>query len=93
MTEIQKLKEAEEYYNLGNTYRTKGDYDRAIEAYKEAIKLDPDDAKAHHVLGVTYHIKEENAHYNYDKAIEAYKEAIKLDPDYVNAHYNLDKLN
>jgi tetratricopeptide (TPR) repeat protein len=50
MTEIQKLKEAEEYYNLGNTYRTKGDYDRAIEAYKEAIKLDPDYVNAHYNL-------------------------------------------
>ena len=93
MTKVQKLKKAEEYCNLGAAYRAKGKYDKAIKVYNQAIKLDPDYAQAYHGLGVTYHIKEENAHYNYDKAIEAYKKAIKLDPNYVKAHYNLEMLN
>ena len=31
--------------NRGNAYATKGDYDRAIQDFDEAIKLDPADAR------------------------------------------------
>jgi tetratricopeptide (TPR) repeat protein len=31
------------YYNRGNAYRAKGEIDRAIADYDEAIRLDPDD--------------------------------------------------
>lgn len=33
---------AEEYYNLGNEFRAKGDYRQALNNYMEAIELDPD---------------------------------------------------
>jgi len=32
---------AEEYYKLGNEYRRKGDFQQAMNAYLEAIALDP----------------------------------------------------
>ena len=55
-----------------------------IEALKQAVKINPDYAKAHYNLGLAYgnlgmH-KEE---------IEAYKQAIRIDPDYAKAHNNL----
>ena len=33
---------AEDYYNLGNEYRKKGDYQNALNNYMEAIELDPE---------------------------------------------------
>ena len=32
---------ADEYYKLGNKYRRKGDWKKAIDNYMEAIALDP----------------------------------------------------
>ena len=68
-----------------------------INACKQAIKTDPDDASAYYDLG--------NAHFNSGKqidltnqpideieakeAIEAYKQAIMINPDFAEAHYSL----
>ena len=45
-------KSADTHYNLGNTYTQLGNYDKAIEAYDEALKQNPDlaDAKANKAL-------------------------------------------
>ena len=39
------------HYNLGIALYAKGDLDGAIAAYREAIRLDPNHAKAHGALG------------------------------------------
>lgn len=66
----------EELFNRGNYYRNKGDYDRAIAAYTEAIRLKPDYAFAFNNRGVSHNKKGE-----YDLAIADYTEAIRLKPD------------
>lgn len=38
---------AEEYYQLGNDLRRRGDYQGATNAYLEAIALDPDSPAVH----------------------------------------------
>lgn len=38
---------ADEYYQLGNEYRRKGDFQHAIDCYLEAIGLDPDSPAVH----------------------------------------------
>ena len=53
----------------------KGEYDKAIADYDEALKLDPKNALAYDSRGVAWYRKGE-----YDKAIADYGEAIKLDP-------------
>ena len=58
----------------------RGDYDRAIADYTEAIRLDPNNDIAYNKRGY--------AHYNkgdYDKAIADFTQAIKLKPN--NAYY------
>jgi Flp pilus assembly protein TadD len=58
--------------------------DKAIAEFEEAIKINPDDAKAHYNLGLTY-----DNQGRLDEAIAEYQEAIRLDPDYARAHNNL----
>jgi tetratricopeptide (TPR) repeat protein len=70
--------------NLGNVYQSQGLYDRAIEQYQAALRLEPDFAEAYYNLGVAYQYQG-----LYDLAIEQYQATLKLRPDYVRAHYNL----
>jgi len=62
-----------------------GRYQDAIEAFKQAIRIKPDDAKATPIILVIAY----NRLGRHQEAIEAYKQAIKVKPDYAEAHYNL----
>ncbi len=53
---------------------------KAIEKYKEVLKLDPNNAEAHKNLGVIY--KQQN---DLDKAVEHYRLAVSLNPRMDNA--------
>jgi tetratricopeptide (TPR) repeat protein len=66
---------AEAFNNRGVGYRLKGDYDRAIADYNQAIKLNAKFASAYNNRGVAYDKKGE-----YDRAILDYDQAIKLRP-------------
>ncbi|MDR0603621.1 MAG: tetratricopeptide repeat protein [Bacteroidales bacterium] len=79
-----KQKQAEEYFNLGNVYYDKGEYDNAIDAYKKTIALKPEDAAAYNNLGNAFDNKGE-----YDNAIDAFKKAIALKPETAETYYNL----
>jgi tetratricopeptide (TPR) repeat protein len=67
----------------GNARLGNRDFDRAIEDYSEAIRLDPNFAVAFNNRGVGYQRKNQ-----YDRAIENYDEAIRLNPQYVLAFIN-----
>jgi tetratricopeptide (TPR) repeat protein len=82
-TDISSLK-AWAYFQIGYCYGELDNYSKAIEAYKQAIRIDPDAADTYYNLGNVYFALD-----NYSKAIEAYKQAIRIDPDYANALYNL----
>jgi lipoprotein NlpI len=70
------------YYNRGNAYQAKGEYDRAIADYAQAIQLDPKDALAYYNnRGLAYRAKGE-----YDRAIADYTQAIQLEPKYALAY-------
>jgi len=77
------LSSASAYNNRGFAWRGKGEYDKAIADYTEAIKLDPGYALAYGNRGFAWNEKGE-----YDKAIVDYTEAIKLDPGYAAAYNN-----
>ncbi len=72
------------HYNLGVVYGESGNLTEAIESYKQAIRIDPDDALAHYNLGVAYGELGRLA-----EAIESYQQAIRIDPDDVDAYINL----
>jgi tetratricopeptide (TPR) repeat protein len=66
---------AEAFNNRGIAYRLKGDLDRAIADYNQAIKLNSKLAAAFGNRGVVYDRKGD-----YDRAIQDYDQAIKLNP-------------
>jgi len=52
-TDISSLK-ARAYFNIGFCYDKLKTYSKAIEAYKQVIRIYPDYAIAHYSLGVAY---------------------------------------
>ncbi len=72
------------WFNLGFAYIESGMYKEAIEAFKKAIKLQPDFARAHLGLGSAY-----QSSGMYREAIEAYQEAIRLEPNLFISHFSL----
>ena len=82
-TDISSLK-AWAYLQIGFCYLYLKNHTKALEAYKQAIHIDPDDARAHNNLGVVYIQLG-----FYKDAIEAFKQAIRIDPNNANAHGGL----
>ena len=66
---------------------------QALEAFQQALKLDPEFAEAHFRLGLTYDAlgQEQEAEGAYKKAVETYKKylAIEANEEDAEAHYNL----
>jgi Flp pilus assembly protein TadD len=64
---------------------------KAVEAFQQAVKLDPDLAEAHFRLALGYEAlgKHEDAETEYKKAVDAYKKHLDSSPDDAEAHYNL----
>ena len=70
--------------NLGNAYLSRGLMDRAIEQYRTALRLEPDNVGANYNLGNAYLSQGLT-----DMAIEQYRIALRLKPEYAEAHNNL----
>jgi tetratricopeptide (TPR) repeat protein len=71
------------YNNRGTAYDDKGDYDRAIKDFNEAIHLDPNAERAYYGRGYAYKKKGD-----YDRAIQDFNEAIHLNPNLERAYYD-----
>lgn len=72
---------ASDHNKRGNALYDKGEYDRAIEEYTRAIRLDPNFAIAYNSRGIAWYEKGE-----YDRAIEDFTGAIRLDPESADAY-------
>ena len=59
--------------NLASTYRSRDKYDKAVEDFTQAIRLDPNFAKAYQFRGIAHWYHGEN-----DKAIADFTAAIQL---------------
>lgn len=71
------------YNNRGIAYDDKGDYDRAIQDFSEAIHLNPNAEGAYYGRGYAYKKKRD-----YDRAIQDFNEAIHLNPNFERAYYD-----
>lgn len=69
--------------NRGNAYSDKGQFDRAIQDYDQAIRLDPNNGLAFCNRGSAHHRQG-----RFDLAIQDYGQAIGLYPNFVLAHFN-----
>ncbi|GHU23417.1 hypothetical protein FACS1894172_08170 [Spirochaetia bacterium] len=66
------------YISRGNVYHNnKGDYDKAIADYSEAVRLEPRSAAHYAFRGNSYNTKKD-----YDRAIADLIVAITFSPDY-----------
>lgn len=70
--------------NLGRALADRGDFQRAMHEFDEAIRIEPDFAEPHNNLGALYAKSG-----RLDAAIEHFKKAIELNPRYVQAYNNL----
>ena len=75
---------AEQYTEEGIKYVKDKQYDKAVESFKQAIKLNPNLAAAYHGLGNIYGDTGRVA-----EALEPLKTAARLDPDNALIHLNL----
>src|SRR5262249_32968901 len=74
----------EGYYNLALVYRRKGQADMAIQAYREALRVNPQMADAHYNLGNVYMEKNQPS-----MAATHYKQALLLRPNWDKAQVGL----
>jgi len=71
------------YFLIGFCNDDLGNYIKAIEAYIQVIRINPNNSLAYYSLGRDYGLLD-----LYKDAIEAFKQAIRIDPECVDA-YNL----
>jgi len=74
---------AKDYSKQGDKYYEQKEYQRALEAYNKAIKLDPKFARAHVWRGNVYRNLKD-----YTRALADYNTAIELNPNFADAYHN-----
>ena len=72
-----------EAYQRGVVYGRRDDHEHAIEAFSEAIELNPNHANAYYNRGVAYGQRDD-----YERAIADYTKAIELNPNHAYVYYN-----
>jgi tetratricopeptide (TPR) repeat protein len=74
-------------FKLGRIYYFTKNYKEAEKEYREAIRINPEHAKAHYNLGLLLaNLKRNN------EAEKEYREAIRINPEHTEAHNNLGVL-
>ena len=72
------------WYILGVAHYKLGQFPNAADAFRESVRLQPDDARAWYNLGVACDDLGQ-----FSNAVNAYREAIRINPRYDAAWYNL----
>ena len=85
--EAMEVEIVRRYRQKGSEQLQRGDFDAAITSFKKAIRLKPDDSKAHFALGVLYGKKGQH-----EAAFTSFKEVIRLDSDNTDSHFALGVL-
>src|SRR3990172_1166814 len=72
------------YNNMWLAYLEKGQYDKAVEGFLLALRLDTEFYEAHNNLGKAYYMMGKN-----EEAIREFRDAIRILPGYSQAQLNL----
>ncbi len=72
----RRLPEQFPFILSGDSWSRKGEHDKAIKDFDEAIRLDPRQAHSFQFRGMEWYSKQD-----YDKAISGFDQAIRLDPN------------
>lgn len=80
--------EALKLYESGMSLSEAGKLDEAIEAFKQALRIKPEDPQANFSLGMTYSKAKA-----YKEAFESFKKAVKYRPDWPDARFRLGVLS
>lgn len=78
-----EMKNEDYYFNLGSAYAKSGKYQEAIEAYKQALRINPDNAEVRFKLGLTYILEDDIG-----SALDEYKILKNLDNELANKLFN-----
>src|SRR5208283_3129754 len=81
--EAQKRWDEQEYFNRGVAWLDKGEYDKAISDFNQALAINPKCGPTYYNRGTAWKEKGE-----YDKAIADFNDAIRLDLKLVEAYNN-----
>jgi tetratricopeptide (TPR) repeat protein len=76
-------KTADEYISQGKKFFTAAQYDQAITAFSEALKLNPQSIQAYNNRGIAYCNKND-----FDQAISDFSRIIEIDPKFGKAYNN-----
>lgn len=79
-----EFKDENFYINKGLAYYNSGNFEEAIKAWQEVIKLNPNNAVAYNNIGSAYNLMQK-----WDTAIPYFNKAIELNPDFQLAKNNL----
>ncbi len=71
-------------YALGVVHQAKGDVNKAVHSYQQAVSTNPDNLAAWINLGICARSMKSN-----DTAVKAFNKALAIDPGSFHAHYNL----
>ena len=80
---LDRTAEAQRHLQRAYQAQMQGDYDRAVELYRESLALHPT-AEAHTFLGWTFHFQGK-----IDEAIAECKRAIEIDPEFGNPYNDI----
>jgi len=72
------------YYHIGWIYNDRDDYDEAVNALQQSVRLSPSDPVVLNELGYAYRNLK-----RYDEAIAAYRRAIAVKRDYATPYYQI----
>jgi tetratricopeptide (TPR) repeat protein len=72
------------WHNLGASYGQAGQFTKAIEAYQQALRINPEYTRAWSGLGLVYGSIDQPA-----KAIEAFEQALRINPELGQAWFGL----
>ena len=71
-------------YQLGTVLGERGEYDRALSAFGEAVRLVPEHSRAHNNIGNIYYLRNDQS-----SAVNAWLRAMRADPGNPMPHYNM----